>query len=360
MVMLHKKSSYLSQKLSRHAFVICLGGLFFTLVILVFMTVCNGPCDDKTCAWKRSESKMFWKENFLPASKNLKAKLVVLIISNPDNIHERDAIRETWLKDTDTNSVLPKFVVSTASLDTDHRDKINREELVHKDLIILTNIMESYQDLTNKVLQAFIWIDRHVDFQYVLKVDDDSYVRVSNILAELQHKSKDRLYWGFFDGRANVKTSGKWREGNWNLCDRYLPYARGGGYVLSSDLVQFIAINHELFQHYLSEDVSVGTWLAPLKINRHHDQNFDTEYISRGCLNTYLITHKQSVLKLRELNNNLLTLGRLCKDEVVLRASYEYDWNYPPSKCCIRPEKVPVPNLGKKANNMLFSKSHLK
>ncbi len=48
---------------------------------------------------------------------------------------------------------------------------------------------------------------------------------------------ENSLYWGFFDGRAPVQKSGKWAESNYVLCDTYVPYALGGGYVLSHDLV---------------------------------------------------------------------------------------------------------------------------
>ncbi|XP_005109120.1 beta-1,3-galactosyltransferase 6 [Aplysia californica] len=348
-----RNSSSLERRLNRHAPVILVGGLFFTLSALFFLTMCNMPCEDKLYGLdadvlKAAKSKAFWKEHFLSPHRDLKAKLVILVLTGPENFQERDGIRETWMSDLSSLSVLIRFVIGSASLSVNTRQKIDREQLVHEDLLILNNVQDSYQGLTFKVLQAFVWLDQNVDFQYVLKVDDDSFVRVSNVLAELQHKPKDRLYWGFFDGRARVKTSGKWKETDWNLCDRYLPYARGGGYVLSSDLVHFIASNQEFFQLYLSEDVSVGAWLAPLKINRHHDQNFDTEYISRGCLNSYLVTHKQTVLKLRELHTNLRSLGHLCKSEVVERASYEYDWSFPPSKCCQRPEGKPMGKLAAK------------
>ena len=343
-------SAAIERRLNRHASAALIGGVFFTLSVVFYMTMCNMPCEDRTYAmdadvWRRSKNRAFWSDNILAPSRDLKAKLAILIITAPGNIHERDTIRDTWLKNIDSKTVLPRFVVGTSSLDSHGKDRVQREALVHKDILTLESIADSYQQLTLKILEALKWLDSNVDFQYVLKVDDDSYVRVSKILSELEHKPKDRLYWGFFDGRANVKTKGQWKESNWILCDTYLPYARGGGYLLSSDLVHFVAHNHELLEIYMSEDVSVGTWLAPLKINRHHDQRFDTEYISRGCANSYLITHKQSVHKLREMHNNLQSTGNLCTTEFVERESYEYNWSYPPSKCCSRP---PLNKINKK------------
>ena len=33
----------------------------------------------------------------------------------------------------------------------------------------------------------------------------------------------------------------KWADNNWNLSSNYLPFALGGGYVLSHDLVSFVS-----------------------------------------------------------------------------------------------------------------------
>lgn len=117
-----------------------------------------------------------------------------------------------------------------------------------------------------------------MDFKYVLKCDDDSFIRIDSLAHEIAHlelmylksnliesnllhdntspyiranlqtndiknASKLNLYWGYFQGGANIKTSGKWKENNWIFCDSYLPYALGGGYVLSKGLVMYLARN---------------------------------------------------------------------------------------------------------------------
>lgn len=43
--------------------------------------------------------------------------------------------------------------------------------------------------------------------------------------------------------------SGKWKETDWFLCDNYLPYARGGGYVISRSIVDFVGKNAELLRY---------------------------------------------------------------------------------------------------------------
>ena len=62
-------------------------------------------------------------------------------------------------------------------------------------------------------------------FNYLLKVDDDSFVRLGALLNALKDiEQHPLLYWGFLDGRAKPMRGGKWSESEWRLCDRYLPY----------------------------------------------------------------------------------------------------------------------------------------
>ncbi|XP_075213649.1 beta-1,3-galactosyltransferase 6-like [Lycorma delicatula] len=169
-------------------------------------------------------------------------------------------------------------------------------------------------------------------------MNEEMPLKKCDVVRELKTNFLDKnlLYWGFFDGRAPVKRVGKWKEENWFLCDRYLPYALGGGYVLSHALVKYISRNAELLSVYNSEDVSVGVWLSPLNITRIHDPRFDTEFSSRGCSNAYLITHKQSEKLIRHLYSETVTHGRMCTKETQTRLSYIYNWNVPPSQCCVR------------------------
>ena len=233
-----------------------------------------------------------------------------------------------------------KFAVGVNNISAQAKEAIEREQFIRNDLLLLNSLTESYHNLTRKLLYALQWADVTVDYKYLLKVDDDSYVRIGELVTELQDKPSERLYWGFFNGRARVKKSGKWAEKDWFLCDRYLPYALGGGYILSYDLVHYISTNSKYLQLYLSEDVSMGAWLAPLDIHRVHDERFDTEFVSRGCRNDYLITHKQNSMAMQQLHQNLQRFGRLCVQETMKRESYKYDWSVLPSQCCARSDKI--------------------
>ena len=40
---------------------------------------------------------------------------------------------------------------------------------------------------------------------------------------------------------------------DWFLSDHYLPYALGGGYVISSNVLRFLVANHRILTKYKSE-----------------------------------------------------------------------------------------------------------
>ncbi|XP_028663551.1 beta-1,3-galactosyltransferase 6 [Erpetoichthys calabaricus] len=283
------------------------------------------------------------KENGLQQVEQLKelsAFLVVLITTGPKYTERRSIIRSTWLSSRDPE-ILCRFVVGTNGLAAEDVQNLNLENARHHDLLFLPDLKDSYENLTIKLIQMYSWLDQHVDFSFVLKADDDTFARVDVIKEELRSKEPKKLYWGFFSGRGRVKSAGKWKESTWLLCDYYLPYALGGGYILSADLVHYIRIAKDYLKTWQSEDVSLGAWLAPVDVHRVHDTRFDTEYKSRGCNNKYVVTHKQSIEDMLEKHQTLIKEGRLCKEEIKLRLSYVYDWNVPPSQCCQRKDGIP-------------------
>lgn len=201
------------------------------------------------------------KRNEQSISLEMETFLFIMILTAPNGKDRRNAIRETWLSNVETldSPVVAKFIIGVKELPQEHMKNLEEERNLYRDILFLPELKDAYKELPSKVLLTFKWIDQNVNSSYILKVDDDSFVRLDLIISELKSTySTSRLYWGFFRGDAHVKFAGPWSEKNWHLCDRYLPYAQGGGYILSSDLVNFIARNGDLLQKFNSEDVSVG------------------------------------------------------------------------------------------------------
>lgn len=328
--------------------------------------------------------------------------LVILIPSAPANVKQRNALRQTWLNgkyqladrhypedvfvpqfnyegflqhetiedqirqlksfsewnenlQADTFDQLPPalikhvFVMGSNNLGSVDLKALAEEQAEHQDLMLLPQLVDSYVNLTRKMLWAFEEVDRQFDFDYLLKADDDTYVNLS-ILAEdllryhgnlrklhLPGELVPQLYWGFFNGRAQIKSGGQWRESNYNnVCDRFLPYALGGGYVLSRGLVRHIARHGHRLVGYRSEDVSVGTWLVNQRhVHRRHDVRFDTGYQPRRCQPYHLVLHKRTVEDMYKLWNGVSCSQLQSSVQYHTKPKeYYYDWAQPPSKCC--------------------------
>ena len=232
--------------------------------------------------------------------------IVVLSTSTKGGRAARDTIRKTWAQDCHnrTPPILVKFSIGTLGLSPLEMDDLAAEDKVHGDLLLLGNLHDTYSNLTRKVLYSFLWADQNLNFSYLLKTDHDTFVFVDNLYDEVYQFYQDgvnKLYWGHFVRRARVITNpkSKWGEQNWFLCDHYFPYAYGGGYVISADLIHKIAITSDYLQLYNSEDVSVGVWLSAYQVQRKADKRFRTAHYNdhncpaHACLLLTAVTHQE-------------------------------------------------------------------
>ncbi|ESQ45774.1 hypothetical protein EUTSA_v10010954mg [Eutrema salsugineum] len=128
-----------------------------------------------------------------------------------------------------------------------------------------------------------------LDAKYIMKCDDDTFVRVDAVLSEAKKRPMNRSFL-FAKGKWTVSYE-EWQE------EDYPPYANGHGYILSTDIPLFIVKEFE--QHKLRlfkmEDVSVGMWFEQFNnggkpVNYVHSLNF----CQFGCIKNYLTAHYQS------------------------------------------------------------------
>lgn len=275
-----------------------------------------------------------------------KTFLLIVIMTGPNNFNKRKVLRDTWLSQNKNESeTMHFFVIGSKGLNYGLGQQLREEQQQYNDLILLNDFEDAYEKLTEKLGITLSYLQKHFSFRYLFKADDDTFAMVNQLIYELKHNKTintiQNLYWGYFYGRGHVKTSGPWKETEWKLCDYYLPHARGGGYILSKNLVEFVAYTFPILKQYKSEDISLGAWLAPLELTRIHDIRFNTEYKSRGCKDLYIVTHKQSVEDIQKLHSNLQKYNKLCIKESTLMYGYDYNWDVPPSQCCKRTKGIP-------------------
>lgn len=106
-------------------------------------------------------------------------------------------------------------------------------------------------------------------------------------------------------------------------------------------MIFFEIISFMLCKNIKLLNLILGTWLAPLQVNRVHDYRFDTEYRSRGCNNLHIVSHKQSTSDMYQKHAQLKENGKLCLQETHLHNSFIYNWDLPPTQCCKRISGIP-------------------
>lgn len=241
--------------------------------------------------------------------------------------------------------VCHRFILGGKNLSHESELNVTSENEVHGDMILLDNVTDSHDTLTQRTLQSFDYIIRQdYNFLFVLKCDDDTFVNVRVIAEELRaKKDQKQYYWGEFLGATAILHEGPYAEQKWSTCETYLPYAYGGGYVLSRDLIELIADNAPFLMIYNNEDVSLGAWLAPFNINYHFDARFNTGGVSRGCKKQFIVMHKISVEQMYNYSTAVQSDGYMCnrKNRWFGWHGHVYNWNTLPSKCCRRRRRIP-------------------
>ncbi len=249
---------------------------------------------------------------------SLKGLLLVMVQSAPGNKERRDLIRETWMNSyvKEKKKFMVKFVIGTFGLNNYETSSLTSEQDKFNDLLFLTNLKDSYKNLTRKTLSMFEWANKNTRYSYILKTDDDSFPKLDQIELELSTRSVDDkpLYWGMIAYGFTPHTKGKWKETDWTLCQTYLPYALGAGYVLSRSLIHKIAINADMLMLYHNEDMSVGTWISPFNLERNNDNRFCTTQCSmtKKVCKTQLLLHFLSIEDIKKSHQLMTSKGVLC------------------------------------------------
>ncbi|XP_060564908.1 beta-1,3-galactosyltransferase 5-like [Ruditapes philippinarum] len=281
-------------------------------------------------------------------------ELIVLIPSIPSNGYIRTAIRSTYgLIARYTPSDLQRFGMQhpvqiafllgrspNQSVDYD----VRKEQRKHSD-IVQADFIDSYYNLTLKVLYGLKWVNTYCQgVRYVLKADEDVFVNIQLLLAELRtyRVSTKGSVFGFIHSSyygLKVLKTGKWgvNESEYPL-RRYPPYAQGTSYTITGNLVPKIV---EIAQHlpYLHIEDAFITGIIAGKIlganlERINGNSFWTEEAPDPC--EFVKTERVSQTNMKPSSmyktwQALLSPDTLCANSTYRPRTHRYNWNKAPS-----------------------------
>ena len=210
--------------------------------------------------------------------------LLMLIISAPFHLNERQVVRQTWLSYLVNNSrslgpsnvrafkdptdaandlVIHYWFVCGHYYDNESKIEgaVNNESNVYGDILRL-EYTESYILLVHKTLSSLRFASK-MDVRFVLKIDDDVYLHFPRMIWWLRTASlPEKLYGGYLLTKAKPirKPLHKWHVSKQHYNKTYFPpYCNGPFYFMSSAVVlEVLEASFTEGSSFPLEDVFIG------------------------------------------------------------------------------------------------------
>ncbi|KAK9540966.1 hypothetical protein VZT92_003381 [Zoarces viviparus] len=196
--------------------------------------------------------------------------LVLMVPVAPKNVAARDAIRQTWGKDSVVQGqvVLTLFMLGLSG-GADVQEKLRQENLQRHDLI-QSDFMDTYLNLTIKTMVIMDWLaTRCRSAAYAMKVDSDMFLNVDNLVVMLQKPGIPKVDYltGMLMWNRPVIRS---KNSKWFVPEEMYPepqyptYTLGMGYVVSNDLPEkFVEVSKSI-KPFNIEDAYIGMCMKKL------------------------------------------------------------------------------------------------
>uniref|UniRef100_A0A0D9VLX0 Hexosyltransferase n=1 Tax=Leersia perrieri TaxID=77586 RepID=A0A0D9VLX0_9ORYZ len=189
-----------------------------------------------------------------PASRKPDFRLLIGILTRADNYERRHLLRMVYNLQLTNNNSLTAHVdvrfVFCRLYKADQKILVPLEILLHGDVIILDGCEENLNGgKTYTFFSTVSWLFRDEPYDYVMKADDDIFLRLPNLLDSLGKMPRDDAYYG-----ATIP------------CDSMDPfgdhYMSGMAYALSWDVVEWVATSDVARNRTVGpEDRMTGQWL---------------------------------------------------------------------------------------------------
>lgn len=236
-----------------------------------------------------------------PLVRKQRNELFIGVFSTGNNFDRRMAVRRSWMQYEAVRSgnVTVRFFVGQHANKQVNKE-IWREAVTYGDIQLMP-FVDYYNLITIKTIAICVFGTEILRSKYIMKTDDDTFVRVDEVLSVLnkRQEKKGLLYGSLeFDSWPHRDPNDKWfiSPEEWPH-PSYPPWAHGPGYIISRDLASYVVQGHKdrSLKLFKLEDVSMGIWIEEYKKQNHevnyvHDDNFN----HMGCNDGYVIAHYQN------------------------------------------------------------------
>ncbi|CAL0319949.1 unnamed protein product [Lupinus luteus] len=225
-------------------------------------------------------------------------ELFIGILSAGNHFAERMAVRKSWMQHRliKSSKVVARFFVAL-----NPRKEVNIELKKEAEFfgdIVIVPYMDNYDLVVLKTVAICEYGVRTVSAKYIMKGDDDTFIRVDAVLDEARNVPNDMT---FYIGNINYYHK-PMRYGKWAVTyeewpeEDYPPYANGPGYIISADIARNIVSEFESHKLRLfkMEDVSMGMWVEQFNSTKPVKYIHSLKFCQFGCIQDYYTAHYQS------------------------------------------------------------------
>ncbi|XP_024022945.1 hydroxyproline O-galactosyltransferase GALT3 [Morus notabilis] len=226
--------------------------------------------------------------------------MLVGVFSTGNNFERRMALRRSWMQYEAVRSgdVAVRFLIGL------HKNKqVNyelwREAHAYGDIQLMP-FVDYYSLISLKTIAICIMGTKVLPAKFIMKTDDDAFVRIDEVLSSLKTKPSNGLLYGLISFESSPHRE---KDSKWFISDEewphpsYPPWAHGPGYVISRDIAKFIVQGHHKrdLKLFKLEDVAMGIWIEQFK-NSGQEVHYitDERFYNAGCESNYILAHYQS------------------------------------------------------------------
>eukprot|EP00929_Paragymnodinium_shiwhaense_P008609 TRINITY_DN112567_c0_g1_i1.p1 TRINITY_DN112567_c0_g1~~TRINITY_DN112567_c0_g1_i1.p1 ORF type:complete len:832 (+),score=118.84 TRINITY_DN112567_c0_g1_i1:123-2618(+) len=234
----------------------------------------------------------------------------------------RQVVRETWGGAVSARpDATQRFFVGTAG--TTAQDRSDLQDVAFGDVVELP-VPETYRALNIKAFSMLAWAHKTFrNLQWLVRHDDDVYLRAGALMAQLTFRPPVRYIWGNFDhGSSPVRDPSHQHYNSYKQYpeqkhpmwgDIFPPYARGMLWTMSIDLVTAIVMSwleelrhnprDELTEDFADElphpdDPAIGVVLSSLSADglviNVDDRDFNSYSLNPACNSTFSNIHNKT------------------------------------------------------------------
>ncbi|XP_074276664.1 hydroxyproline O-galactosyltransferase GALT2 [Silene latifolia] len=242
--------------------------------------------------------------------------LFIGVLSATNHFAERMALRKSWMQSPEIKSsnVAVRFFVAL-----NQRKEVNlvlKKEAAYFGDIVILPFLDRYELVVLKTIAICEYGVHNVTAAYIMKCDDDTFVRVNIVLRQIEAISPEKsLYMGNLNLLHRPLRHGKWAVSyeEWPQ-EIYPPYANGPAYIISRDIAKFIGHQqkNQSLRLFKMEDVSMGMWVQQFNSTQRVQYSHNWKYCQYGCMEGYFTAHYQSPRQMLCLWDNLAKGQPLC------------------------------------------------